>query len=493
MSFAELNERLAQARQALGQGDDAGALENLLHGWRLYRAPQLADLIERVSSRILDRWAPPAPVLEALAYRGAHQGSLYHTRVGAEFEQLWLSSAVEQAPSQLGWLAKTMGAFCLRVDGLMERLRLLERWPDDPRLSSALAARLIDLRPRAADARPFWAKVLSIVVRIGDPRAMEPLLGLKDMGDASIAPTLRGWLFSAASDAAAEIRTASLQSFDALQLASIERLLGAPEAAILLERIRRAPFDDALKQIYADALLLRDDPQGEFIALQQAQPKGEAALARMWTLFKQHQSSWLGPLAPVVVKASGGEGSIARIQQTWAYPGARERWAALFEGGFLSRCCVRPTQAAQLQSVLGDPRFATVVEYIGPLQLALHPIMRSLTHLHIDGLGLSTLSALPPSIGRPIQRLRLISEWLTDVDAPTVKPRAMRMLIDALQRFDAVTGLELWLWDEGQRSVALRPELFAPLLTSSPGARLSAFGITCRMETLDAWIESTLR
>ncbi|MFZ5442822.1 MAG: TIGR02996 domain-containing protein [Myxococcota bacterium] len=63
-----------------------------------------------------------------------------------------------------------------------------------------------------------------------------------------------------------------------------------------------APGDDAARQVLADALQEAGDPRGEFIALQ-LQADAPASARRQRTLLRKHLDSWLGPLAPFVIKA----------------------------------------------------------------------------------------------------------------------------------------------------------------------------------------------
>ena len=65
-----------------------------------------------------------------------------------------------------------------------------------------------------------------------------------------------------------------------------------------LAAIRAAPDDDAPRLVYADWLLERGDPRGEFIILQ-CGPRTEESKKRETELLELHQTQWLGPVAYV--------------------------------------------------------------------------------------------------------------------------------------------------------------------------------------------------
>lgn len=68
--------------------------------------------------------------------------------------------------------------------------------------------------------------------------------------------------------------------------------------ASLLEQILAAPDDHALKRVYADQLIERGDPRGEFIQIQlerERTPTAELA-KREQQLLAKHEGRWLGPV-----------------------------------------------------------------------------------------------------------------------------------------------------------------------------------------------------
>lgn len=120
----------------------------------------------------------------------------------------------------------------------------------------------------------------------------------------------------------------------------------------LLAAIYASPDDDAPRLVYADALLERGDPRGEFIV---RQCRGDAAN----DLIEEHGDGWLDELAPLLVHST-------------------------FERGFLTKATlhdVRFRDAAK--GAVGHPLLRTVRELHGPAAVAVHPVMTSLRVLHV--------------------------------------------------------------------------------------------------------------
>jgi hypothetical protein len=93
--------------------------------------------------------------------------------------------------------------------------------------------------------------------------------------------------------------------------------------------------------VFADWLIQRGDPRGEFITLQLAKARGnEEGLKRERVLVVEHGRSWLGPLEPVISN-----------QYT-------------FERGFLFRCKISWRKLAAAPHLFKHPAWATVREYV---------------------------------------------------------------------------------------------------------------------------------
>jgi uncharacterized protein (TIGR02996 family) len=126
------------------------------------------------------------------------------------------------------------------------------------------------------------------------------------------------------------------------------------DLARLLAAIRATPEDDAPRLVYADALIDRGDPRGDFIV---RQCRGDEAK----DLLDQHGRGWLEGLGPLLMSYT-------------------------FERGFLAKARFAPSpELGALERAVGKPIWATVRELHGPLKIALHEIMRSLRVLHTQG------------------------------------------------------------------------------------------------------------
>jgi uncharacterized protein (TIGR02996 family) len=126
----------------------------------------------------------------------------------------------------------------------------------------------------------------------------------------------------------------------------------------LLELIYSAPDDDAHRLVYADWLLERGDPRGEFIVLQYKKER-EALDSRQAhrerQLLRDRGEAWLGPLAPVI-----------------------DARTMVFRKGFLAECQASFASPAQKVALLGNPLWATVEKLDADADVLAHPCMRSL-------------------------------------------------------------------------------------------------------------------
>ena len=135
----------------------------------------------------------------------------------------------------------------------------------------------------------------------------------------------------------------------------------------LLSLVHESPEEDEPRLVYADALMQRGEPLGEFIALQISvyRRAGDGKQRRAWRaraeeLLAANVRRWLGPIHPVLLPDF------------------------TFERGFLARCAVAAARADRLAPIEGHPLWATVHSLSGSLRIALHPSLTSLRHLSAD-------------------------------------------------------------------------------------------------------------
>lgn len=347
----ELTAKLSEAERLLRARQGDAALGALLAAWAELRAPELAAQIEALSDALA-------------AQRPRTLGAL---RPG-ERHQRWLEQAAEADPVALPELLEH-----LTDDNAVrsrERVLALAARRPDPRI----AARLLDCieRPPYTSAGKFWTQVHRLLPRHADPRVIRRLERATVALDTSMGERLermRERSIRRVREALAPLATQPEEA-QAKQLARIAEAVEALAAAsldaeaqtrALLDAVHANPGALEHRQIYADWLLSRGDPRGEFIALQLADLHGRATRAhnaRANALLREHGSAWIGKLGPALVQ--------------------RDR---AFWGGFLHAARVT-SKAFELEAVADDPTWSTVEVLLNPplalLERAPLPALREL-------------------------------------------------------------------------------------------------------------------
>ncbi len=307
---------LRRALSAHAQGRATRVLSEALAAWRSCRAPRLAAVIATLDHQ-LSATQPPPPKSNRIRW----------------FQE----RAPGAAPETLGVLLRVLPE--AGPDVLMERLKTLIDRPADPRIARALW-RLITDGPFDL-MTPVGLPLLAAMMVHADPRAVEALRPAQ-------ARRVELRLFvDGVQEALHELPAPSAATralIEALSAAfgpAMGRIRSARTVeAELLEAIYEAPEDNAPRAVYADWLLERKDPRGEFIMLQlkaAGEPLSPVDARRMETLASRHSARWLGPLSAVVP-------SKARV----------------FHRGFLSAATLRPRHQRALNSATSDPRWRTV-------------------------------------------------------------------------------------------------------------------------------------
>ncbi|MBL8940408.1 MAG: TIGR02996 domain-containing protein, partial [Archangium sp.] len=240
----------------LSSGKWAKALEPLLARWKDERAPELAELIERVSAQL-----PPPK-------------SWQLTRADAEqFDLVALLSTL------------TDGKF---ADSL-SRIQKLEKLGPDPRVAAALTRLIVTPPFTAQSSREFWTSLYEqLSDRHADPRTLDALKPLAKDYQATFGRTKMGEAMERrvqALVATLSERFATVPHADVTkQLAMLPAAKAAPTGPKtksgqsleeLLAAVYERPDDDGVREVYADALLEVGDPRGEFMTLQFKRARGE--------------------------------------------------------------------------------------------------------------------------------------------------------------------------------------------------------------------------
>jgi uncharacterized protein (TIGR02996 family) len=166
----------------------------------------------------------------------------------------------------------------------------LVKWPADPRLGHH-ALKLARLFPR--DGYSYFPPLSELLLSHGDGLILE-------------LAAERGSQFTKEERDDLADRLRPLTPTSAQDTKRLERLLRAVtptrrgDLGELLAQVYARPADDALRAVYADALLEQGDPRGEFIQLQLRPKLTPAERARMKALLGKHEQTWSRPLNAVL-------------------------------------------------------------------------------------------------------------------------------------------------------------------------------------------------
>jgi uncharacterized protein (TIGR02996 family) len=232
----------------------------------------------------------------------------------------------------------------------------------------------------------------------------------------------------------------------------------------LLERVLADPSDDALREVWADALQERGDPLGELIAIQaigRRAPLTRAQDQRRRSLIAKHRVEWLGPLADVVQHREGLD----------------------FDRGVLVGCQVQIKRLPAIAAAVGHPLWGAMKRMwfcdgyavdARIVPLLVHPVMRSLRELIC--IGENNVFAALARHDRP---LPIEAIWLTD-DSHRTTSFALAH-IDALPGLPALRRLGFDRWDDDPARIMQLPVVHL----------VETLGITNRQTRAGTWLACT--
>ncbi len=334
---------LGKVAAAIEAGDFPTALAEALKAWRASRGAELADLVD------------------ALGTRSREVTIAGHTAIG--FQASWLRLAEgKPSPVAIGALAASIGKLIpiarttnyvdrdiKRYRAFLDRIAVLEMLPADPRMASAITG-LLERAPFTIESgRRIYQPAIDLLTELGDPRVVPRLRALVAQ-PTSKAALVRAYFAEALPPAADAIETAAhLGSADTRATArALTAAIAKPTAngrgdvdALMAECLAH-PDDDGPREVLADVLLEREDPRGEFIALQLRAARGEVSEVerkRMTVLLRTHERAWLG-------------GDLAAI--------TKHRW---WRRGFLDEAELQRNAAADKATwarAAKDPKLATI-------------------------------------------------------------------------------------------------------------------------------------
>lgn len=444
---------LAAAKEHLGQQRADLALAPLLAVWRKCRAPALADLIDQVSAAV------NRPALKGSA-KARH----------AEFLSLLKKGDPADGARMLAFLGEGQTAH------LAEALEALSKAPADPRFTPRALALL--QRPPVTSSSSFaaWRKLFALLIANEDVRALAALkrfdfnaiLGPNQAYSAEFFDTRTRKVVEALE--ALKVPTLSAADAETVQQLSGGRRAATRDLSSLEAAVYAAPNDDAPRLVYADALLEKGDPRGEFLTLQFAREKRRLTNAerqREHALQAEHQVAWLGPLALTV-----------------------DEWSDLviFRRGFVHTLAVASEKPAVMKALLEAPGFSTVrtlsLRLYGESPLP-EAMLRSPAFAHLTGLAWLDGTGFVQFFGSkepwPYEEV-LCSD-------PSYEPAQFKIDLKRIIDSRAVPRLKT-LKVSGYLK---KPAQYAPLWSSELGQRLTGFGATQGIYNLGAWVKELER
>ncbi len=341
-ALTDITDLLDKAR---AETADAARLEALLEAYRRRPLPQLATLIGLAGRR-----ATEYPMTGSLNDQ--------HT--------MWMGVAILKRSIDLPWLLGNV--ITGRAEYSIERIEKLVDWPVDPRLSSGLLALADGKKMTARQSRAFWKHAFEIIgkqVHVQLSSILSPMMKMQPQTE------FETWLMKKLHVLEARIGRLDIPSpstTEKVALGKLAELLGQAKAKAaaktsedFLKEIWATPTDDSAREVFADWLQERDDPRGEFIALQLARVRNRAkaaarpsstmagvtlrvaepdetkALARERALLAKHGKLWAAPFEPVLSMPN-----------------------STFERGFLHSVYVHWRKLASVPALMTHPAWVTV-------------------------------------------------------------------------------------------------------------------------------------
>ncbi len=331
----------------------------LVELWRETRAPELSELIDRLSTA------------GKLPYPKSAKTDAKQAR--------WMKMSDARSPADLpALLTLLLDAYTADASA---RVEAIGQWPDDPRISSALALQFERPSQLNVSTLPVWEALGELIIRYADPRTKARLDAVAKLGTGwtnLFKPFMRepigAFLTALRSRLERSLASRTFRALTSAERAAISAAKPAPSLEDAVSAVWASPDDLGCRLVYADLLTSAGDPRGEFITLQCLDSPTTEQRRRATSLLTEHGKSWAGPLAPVVDVLS-------------------------WERGFPAAVKVKLATARHLAAALGHPAWSTIhtvefetVGYGVPSQLVVHPSMTRV--LRVGGLCDTDLRAI---------------------------------------------------------------------------------------------------
>jgi len=339
---------------AVAATDPSTRLAHLVAAWRLKRSPDLAEAIISLGTS-LDRARPTIA------------GRTVDARL-----KTWLELERTRDDALTGYLLASPPLQGTLTAHYEPRIKRIARWKPDPRIVPAMLALVEDFTfvAHAELWNPVFAQLATSADNTIIPRLRELLTATSD--------TFFTSRFTKLINTLSKIKPAKLTAAEKRLLAQLREPSTDGEAD-LLAAIYASPDDDAPRLVYADYLQQRDDPRGEFIALQLSKSLDVDGRKRLRALYAKHKLRWFGPLEPAILE-----------QRSFA-----------FARGFLVSACVCAKWGAGPNDV-SEPRERAI------LALQDHPAWATLRTVKLTPLAERTRVPLLAHL----KRLGVTVEWI---------------------------------------------------------------------------------
>ncbi len=345
---------LRRAAAYLAGGHLEQAIAAIAEAWRTSRASELAELIDRVT-RLMPAYHRPL-----FKQRVAWDDSL-------ETSKVWNVAFETDAAAAMPQLLLNLGLGGGSV--IPERARKLAELPLDPRFG----ARLVELLgSRPAESR-LWSPAAELWIASRDARVAGALLELQQRRE-SFGPNTR-MLYRIAKQPAPKLPAADLAAVAQLELELHRREEPQRFECSLVDQIAANPDDDGPYLVYADWLIERERPLGEYIALtvqQRNAPLSPAQARRLAILVEVPYLAGAFDDLPATRRRKRARGIDLELAVYWS---TQPRSWSLFAASPLTRALKRidlvgnPVEGRE-QAIAQFIRAAPALQHLGNLTLS---------------------------------------------------------------------------------------------------------------------------
>lgn len=208
-----------------------------------------------------------------------------------------LADAIETQGPEKAWVR------IAKLPGSRAKTAILQlaKTVDDPRLATLYLTWLAQGNWPAPTAKVVWTRIFEHLAAIRDVRAIAPLRAVAADLPPFVGEAHRAWMVSMIEGTADKL-AAVVPAKDAAHAPA--KRAPAPAVADPAAPVWSNPDDEDLRQVVADALTERGDPQGEFITLQLLPTKNAAQRRRERELLAEHAAAWLGAIGALALDGS---------------------------------------------------------------------------------------------------------------------------------------------------------------------------------------------